>query len=238
MANIIIMGPQGCGKGTHGARISENYKIPMIVTGDLLRAEIANKSPIGLEVENKITNGELISDELVLQMLTDKLNQKDCQNGYILDGFPRTLNQVHLLEDYLEKRKDKIDLVLYLDIPEEESKKRISGRITCEDCNKIYNTETYSKDNCQECEGKLFVRDDDKPEAIEKRLKLFKEETIPVKHFYQQKEKAEARKIVEVIDMMGSIPENRKKLDLILNAFEQRQEIEESFEKSIWILKE
>ncbi len=216
MANIIIMGPQGCGKGTHSSKIAERYGIPTISTGDLFRDNIALGTPLGLLAKSFIDKGELVPDQVTVDLLNKRLEAKDCENGFILDGFPRTVNQAKLLDKSLKKNKEEVDLVLYFDLPKKESKRRMLGRVTCVDCKQIYNRSNYFADNCEKCGGKLFVRDDDKEEAIEKRLANFEKQTLPVKYYYEEKGK------VISIDMMGSVEENRVKLYAELDIFDKK----------------
>lgn len=216
MAKLIVMGPQGCGKGTHSAIIAKRYGIPTISTGDLFRDNIAQGTSLGLLAKSFIDKGELVPDQITVDLLNERLENKDCKNGFILDGFPRTINQAKLLDTSMEENKEEIDLVLFFDLPVEESKKRMQGRVTCADCKQIYSRSNYSEDLCEKCGGMLFVRDDDKEEAIEKRLKNFEKQTLPVKHYYEKQGK------VVSIDMMGSVEENRLKISAKLDEFDKK----------------
>ncbi|GEM_PF-34097 len=180
---LIIIGPAGSGKGTQAKFISENYKIPHISTGDLIREEIASASLFGKKLEQIINKGTLVSDEDVLKLLKQRLDKS--KSGFILDGYPRNLNQAKTLDKIAG-----IDTVLFLNVKDDEVVRRLSTRWQCKKCGEIYNTEVKKekvKGKCNKCGNSLYQRDDDKPEAIRKRLEIFHKDTIPIIGFYKKK---------------------------------------------------
>ena len=181
---LAIMGPPGSGKGTYSSRMAPKLTIPQISTGDLLRA--AREDPeYGEKIRAAQDSGGLVSDEIVLALLKKRLNQEDAQNGYILDGFPRTIKQAEMLEEF-----SKLDAVINLVVPEKIVIERLSSRRVCKDCGKIYNT-LYLKPEkegvCDKCGGELYQRSDDKPEAIKERLQVYEEKTAPLIDYYDNK---------------------------------------------------
>ena len=180
--NLLIIGPQGCGKGTQAKIISENLKIPHISTGDLFRNA---KNESKQELEKYMNQGLLVPDELVAKILKQRINQDDAKNGFILDGYPRNKEQNELL-----KNITKIDKVIEINLSDKEAIKRISSRLSCKSCGAIFNkiTKIPKQENiCDNCKGKLYQRDDDKPEAVKKRLEIYKKQTQPILEQYQNK---------------------------------------------------
>lgn len=178
---IVLLGAPGAGKGTLASGLIETYKIPSISTGDLLRAEVKSGSKLGKECGALMEAGKLVPTETVLKMLKNRLKKSDTKNGYILDGFPRTLEQAELLEKFA-----KIDVCLNLVVDKQVIMDRICGRRTCKVCSKIYNTKTYSKDKC-ECGGELMIRADDNPETVAARFDAFNKNTAPLVDYYKKK---------------------------------------------------
>ncbi len=188
--NLILLGPPGAGKGTQSRRLSENLKIPQISTGDLLRAARAQKTALGQKAESYMLAGKLVPDQLVIEMIEDRLSQKDCAKGCILDGFPRTLAQAESLEKSVEASGRKIDRVINIDVDKQEVVQRLSGRRQCRQCGENFHQAFHPpKKNgvCDRCGGELFQRDDDKEEVIEKRLKVYEEQTQPLIEYYRKK---------------------------------------------------
>lgn len=181
---LIFLGPPGVGKGTIAKMVSRDYNIPQISTGDLLRAELKLESELGQKAKEYIEGGHLVPDELVINLLKNRINKEDCENGFILDGFPRTIPQAKaLLEHGIT-----IDKVINFTSPNEVIIKRLSSRRTCKNCGAIYNIITVPpkvENTCDKCQGELFQRDDDKPEAIKNRLVVYKLSTEPLIEFYE-----------------------------------------------------
>jgi len=182
---LAIFGPQGSGKGTYASRLSPHFKIPHISTGDLIRAEITNKTGLGKKLEPVVNAGQLISDEIVIKLLKNRLNQPDAKKGFILDGFPRTLSQAESLDSIT-----KLDYVINLVVPEWILIKRLSARVQCSKCGTIFNTITLKPKKegiCDKCGGKLTQRDDDKPDAVKKRLAIYHSQSAPLIGFFRTK---------------------------------------------------
>ncbi len=183
---LIMLGPPGAGKGTQAEFLSERFNIPQISTGAIIRGVIASETEEGKALKALIDKGQLISDEQVVSMVKERLEEKDCENGYILDGFPRTIAQA----EAIDKMGIKIDKVLSIELSDEEILKRLSGRRECKVCRATYHIEDKPSEVegiCDKCGGELICRDDDKPETIKKRLKVYYESTAPLKAFYEEK---------------------------------------------------
>lgn len=184
--NLIIFGPQASGKGTQAEKIASNYQIIHISTGDIFRNNISKGTELGRIAKEIINKGNLVPDDITNKIVENRLAQKDCDKGFILDGYPRNYHQV----EFLDKLHRKITRVINLDVPREELIKRISNRRVCSDCKANYNL-IYIKPKkqglCDECEGTLVQRDDDKPKAIEKRLNIYDNQTKQLLDFYQKK---------------------------------------------------
>lgn len=182
---LLIMGAQGAGKGTAAEKLSVMYNIPTISTGDLFRGAVKSGSELGLKLKEIMDAGNLVPDELTLQILNNRLAEKDCQNGYILDGFPRTLEQAYLLENIAS-----IDKVIYLDVDMSIIVDRLAGRRTCPKCSHIHNIKfAGDPDYCSECGTKYVVRSDDTEDAIKKRLATFTQKTLPIVDYYRKQGK-------------------------------------------------
>jgi len=184
---IIMLGPQGSGKGTYASRLSPILGIPHISTGDIFRDNIKEKTELGKKIEDYMHAGKLVPDEITMQIVKERLNKPDCENGFILDGFPRTLKQAADLGKITD-----IDYVVYLDVPEDILLKRLSSRVICKECGKIYNLlniKPKEEGKCDVCEGELIRRKDETPEGIEKRLKEYEEKTKPIEDYYRKKGK-------------------------------------------------
>lgn len=192
---ILIMGPQGSGKGTQAHKISEKYNIPHISTGDIFRENVKNETELGKEVKSYTDKGKLVPDELTNKIVADKIKDKE---GFILDGYPRDKQQA----EYLSKIVD-IDHVIVIEVSPEETMKRISGRRICPECGENYHINfkpPKEPGKCDHDDGNLYQRDDDKPEAIWKRLEIYEEETKPVIDFYKDKvSKIDGEKSIEEV---------------------------------------
>lgn len=183
---LIMLGPPGAGKGTQAEFLSERFGIPQISTGAIIRGVIASGSEEGKELKALIDKGQLISDEKVVSMVKKRLEEKDCKNGYILDGFPRTIAQAEAISEM----GIEIDKVLSIEVSDEEILKRLSGRRECKSCRAIYHIEdkpSKKEGICDKCGGELVCRDDDKPETIKNRLAVYYTSTEPLKSFYEKK---------------------------------------------------
>jgi len=186
--NLILLGPPGAGKGTVGGRLSKIYNLPLISSGDLLRENVNNHTKLGEKANSYIKRGELVPDELVEEIIEDRIRREDCKYGFILDGFPRTLKQAEDLDKMLEN--ERIPVVIYLSASDEFLIKRLSNRRICENCGAIYhliNLPPKKEGICDKCGGKLIQREDDKPEVIKNRLQVYHNLTQPIIDFYRKK---------------------------------------------------
>jgi adenylate kinase len=187
--NIILLGAPGAGKGTAASVLCQKLNLKHVSTGNIFRDEIARKTPVGLKVEDLISKGNLVSDEVVLEIVASAL--RGMEQGFLFDGFPRTLVQAKGLEDFLKQEGKRIDYVVLLDADEETIIKRISGRRTCGECGAVYNinTEMRSKtaDACDKCNGKLVHRKDDTEESVRRRLEVYREQTAPLIEYYKDR---------------------------------------------------
>ena len=178
---IILLGAPGSGKGTQGALISEKNQVPRISTGDMLRRAVQEQNSLGKRVEHVMNEGKLVSDNLIVELMKERLSENDCKDGYILDGFPRNLAQGKALD---EKISGSVDIALLLDVSNEEVIRRLSGRLTCKDCNAVY-PNSIQTTKCINCDGEnLYVREDDMEETVAKRLEVYQESTFPLIDFY------------------------------------------------------
>ena len=184
---IIMLGAPGAGKGTQAKMISEKYGIPHISTGDIFRANIKNGTELGKKAKSYMDQGLLVPDELVVDLVVDRVQKEDCKEGYILDGFPRTIPQAEALDAALGE--DKIDYALDIEVPDDHIIKRMSGRRACVGCGATYHliyNPTKTEGVCDESSKKLILRDDDKPETVQKRLDVYHEQTQPLIDYYKK----------------------------------------------------
>ena len=187
---IIMLGAPGAGKGTQAKRIAEKYNIPHVSTGDIFRANIKNGTELGKEAKKYMDAGALVPDELTVRILLDRVSQEDCRDGYVLDGFPRTIPQAQVLDEELGKLGESIDHAINVDVPDEAIVARMSGRRACPACGATYhivNIPPKKEGICDACGGELILRDDDKPETVQKRLDVYHEQTQPLEDFYRNK---------------------------------------------------
>lgn len=187
---IIMLGAPGAGKGTQAKMIAEKFAVPHISTGDIFRANIKNGTELGMEAKKYMDQGLLVPDELTVRILLDRVAQDDCKNGYVLDGFPRTIPQAQVLEDALAKIGDKIDYAINVDVPDENIINRMSGRRACVSCGATYHLvhiPPKSEGICDTCSAELILRDDDKPETVKNRLDVYHKQTQPLIEFYGNK---------------------------------------------------
>lgn len=187
---IIMLGAPGAGKGTQAKMIAEKYQVPHISTGDIFRANIKNGTQLGMEAKKYMDQGLLVPDELTVKILLDRVAQEDCKNGYVLDGFPRTIPQAQVLDEALGKLGESIDYAIDVDVPDENIVKRMSGRRACLKCGATYHIEHVppkAEGICDACQSELVLRDDDKPETVLNRLKVYHDQTQPLIEFYTAK---------------------------------------------------
>ena len=184
---IIMLGAPGAGKGTQAKKIAAKYQIPHISTGDIFRANIKNGTELGNKAKSYMEQGLLVPDELTCDLVVDRIQQEDCSNGYVLDGFPRTIPQAGALKAALEKLGTTIDYAINVEVPDENIVTRMGGRRACLACGSTYHI-VYNapkvEDVCDVCGAKLVLRDDDKPETVQKRLTVYHEQTQPLIDFY------------------------------------------------------
>ena len=189
---IIMLGAPGAGKGTQAKKITARYSIPHISTGDIFRANIKNGTELGKKAKTYMDQGLLVPDELVVDLVVDRVNQEDCANGYVLDGFPRTIPQAEALDKALTEMGQSIDYAINVEVPDENIVQRMSGRRACVNCGATYHivyAPTKKENVCDTCEGELILREDDKPETVQKRLNVYHEQTQPLIDYYTEKNK-------------------------------------------------
>ena len=187
---IIMLGAPGAGKGTQAKMIADKYGIPHVSTGDIFRANIKEGTPLGKEAKGYMDKGQLVPDELTVRILFDRVADDDCKNGYVLDGFPRTIPQAEVLDKALTERGDKVDFAINVDVPDENIVKRMGGRRACVTCGATYHIEHVPPKKegiCDKCGSELILRDDDKPETVQKRLSVYHEQTQPLIDYYTNK---------------------------------------------------
>jgi len=188
--NLILLGPPGAGKGTQAQRMVDRYHIPQISTGDILRAAVKNKTPLGVKAKSFMDQGKLVPDELVIEIIEERLKAADCHPGFILDGFPRTIAQAEVLQPILSKMGRSIDHVVNIEVEDEELVRRLTGRRTCKNCGAMFHIVFHAPKRegvCDRCGGTLYQREDDKEETIRTRLKEYQKQTAPLIQYYQRK---------------------------------------------------
>jgi adenylate kinase len=181
---LVIFGPPGSGKGTYASRLAPRLGVPHISTGDILRDEVKSGSELGKNISSYVSSGKLVPDEVVNRVMEKRLSQEDCKRGFILDGYPRTLKQAFFLE-----KISKIDFVISLNVPDEVIVRRLSSRLVCRRCGAIYNRITLPPKVdgvCDKCGGELYQRDDDKPEVVRERIRVYKNEAAPLLEHYRK----------------------------------------------------
>ncbi|MDO5569206.1 MAG: adenylate kinase [bacterium] len=218
MTSIVLIAPPAAGKGTQAKKISIHYNIPHISTGDLLRNEEMSRTPLGLQISEIMQRGDLVDDEIITKLIEQRINYDDCKEGYILDGYPRTIQQAIAYDIMLEKLNKKSSRVLFLDIAEETALSRISSRLVCSNCGSSYNTkveELTPKNNnmCDKCQGVLHVRADDNEETFRKRFATYKKETSKLIDYYKNKNMLYEIKINETDNVEDTFNKIKKALD-------------------------
>jgi adenylate kinase len=187
---IVLVGAPGAGKGTQAKYIGQHFSVPAISTGDIFRANLAARTPLGVEAKRFMDRGDLVPDEVTIGIVRDRLSHGDTDDGFLLDGFPRTLPQAEALDGLLEDLGQPIDAALELKVDEDEVVRRLSGRRTCRKCGHVWHTEfdpPKAEGVCDICGGELFQRDDDKPETIRRRLHVYNDQTAPLVGYYRDK---------------------------------------------------
>ncbi|HPW45359.1 MAG TPA: adenylate kinase [bacterium] len=187
---IILMGPPGCGKGTQGKMLEKKYGIPQLSTGDMLRQAVRDATPVGVRAKEKLDRGELVSDEILISIMRDRLGSEDCSRGCILDGYPRTIGQAESLDELFEEKGISLLAAINMDLPDDDVVARISGRRQCKSCGMGYHVEFKkpAKDGvCDQCGGELYQRSDDNEKTIRDRLLVYNEKTAPLLGYYEKR---------------------------------------------------
>lgn len=187
---LVLLGPPGAGKGTQAKLISTNYSIPHISTGDIFRKNIKEKTSLGIEAKHYLDQGLLVPDEVTIEIVKDRLKLDDCKKGFLLDGFPRTVKQAEALDAFLAEDNNKIDFALLIDVPDSFILKRMTGRRVCSNCGASYNilfNPPKIEGKCDICSGKLVQRKDDVEATVKERIEIYKQQTLPLIHYYSVK---------------------------------------------------
>lgn len=193
---LVLMGPPGAGKGTQGALLARRYGIPRYATGDILRAARREGTELGREAQRYMDAGELVPDEVILGMMRERLGSREAAGGFLLDGFPRTVEQAEGLASLLEELGQELDAVVDLKVPDEEIVRRLSSRRVCSECGQVAPADHDDARPCPNCGGELYRRPDDEPATVRRRLEVYREETAPVLEWYRRSD-------VDVIEVAG-----------------------------------
>ena len=210
---VIMLGPPGAGKGTQASRIAERHGVPHISTGDMFRANLKQETPLGLEAKRHMDAGELVPDDVTNRMVADRLSWEDAADGWVLDGFPRTLPQAEALDEILDERGESIDAVLRFSVDDDEVVQRLSGRRVCRECGEIYHVDFNPPAEpgiCDACGGELRQRDDDREDVIRARLASYAEDTEPLENFYA------ARSLLRDVQAVGEIDDVTERAMVVL----------------------
>ena len=215
MKNIIFVAPPAAGKGTQSAIIENKYNLPHISMGDILREESKKDSELGRYIAEVLSNGGLVKDDVTYELLTNRLKKQDCKNGFVLDGFPRNIEQAHKLDEILNKINTKIDYVIQLDISKEILEKRITGRRICKGCGAVYNINSINEQpkvesTCDKCHDRLYQRNDDNITSFNNRFDLYIEKTKPLLDYYKEKG------VLYVINGNDTVESVANKIDLVI----------------------
>ncbi len=189
---LILLGAPGVGKGTQGELIAKEYGIPQISTGDILRREVKEGTQLGREAKKYMDSGALVPDDVIVKMMENRIKENDCKNGFILDGFPRTVAQAEALDVMLKQNGLALDKVILIDVPKEEIIDRLTGRRVCSKCGAVYHIKNNPPKNdgvCDKCGGKLIQRSDDTKEVVENRLDVYEKSTMPLIEYYEKTDK-------------------------------------------------
>lgn len=201
MLRTVLLGPPGAGKGTQAVKIVEKYNVPHISTGDIFRENIKNGTELGKKAQEYMNKGELVPDDLVIDLATSRLLEDDCKNGFLLDGFPRTVYQAEKLDEFLTAHSMKLDKVIDIEVEKEELITRLTGRRVCKKCGASYhvvNIPPKKEGICDICGGELFQRDDDTVETVENRIEVYNEQTMPLVDYY--------KKADNIVTIDGALP--------------------------------
>ena len=212
---LILLGPPGAGKGTQAAQLVESFGIPQISTGDMLRAAVREKTPMGLKAKEAMDAGALVTDEVVIGIVSERLQQGDCSRGFILDGFPRTLPQADALKLTLSELGKDLDAVVSLQVETDSLVERLTGRRSCRNCSRGYHVRfdpPANGETCDSCGGELFQRDDDQEETIRNRMDVYRQQTAPLEDYYRQSG------LLQVVDGMAPIADVQQQVYNILKA--------------------
>ena len=210
---VILLGPPGAGKGTQAKILTERYRVPQISTGDILRAAVAAGTPLGKEAKSYMDQGVLAPDEVVIGIVRDRLTEPDCQSGYLLDGFPRTVTQAEALTRMLKDLGTPLPTVVSLEVSEEELVRRLAGRRTCEGCGEPFHVEFHPprvSGICDKCGGNLIQREDDREETIRRRLQVYREQTEPLIGYYK------SQGLLKTVEGMGETGEIFARISRVL----------------------
>ncbi len=211
---LVFLGAPGVGKGTQAEMVAAKLSIPKISTGDLLRTGVAQKTRLGLEAQQYMTRGELVPDNVVIGLVEEKIASSECEKGFILDGFPRTILQADALSSILRNQEVSLDRVIYFVIPREEVVRRLSGRRSCSACSAVYHVDYVppkQEGRCDECGAALVQRSDDKRETVESRLVVYEEQTSPLIDYYREKN------VLAELDGTGSPEEVQERLLVLVS---------------------
>ena len=209
---LLLIGPPGGGKGTQAKFLIDHFAIPQISTGDMLRENINNNTSMGKEAQKFMNSGQLVPDSIILDMMQKRLTEQDCKNGYILDGFPRTIPQAEGLDYLLKGANQQLDHVIVMDVPDNLIITRLSNRRSCKGCGQVYNLvfePPAIAGKCNNCSEELYLREDDNPAIIQQRLTVYRQQTKPVIKYYSD------QRLTKVIDSKGTIDEIRS--DILKN---------------------
>ena len=212
---IILLGPPGAGKGTQAKFISEEYSIPHISTGDIFRKNISDKTPLGIEAKEYLDKGQLVPDEVTINIVKDRLSMDDCKNGFLLDGFPRTVYQAEALDSFLNENDNKIDVVLLIDVPKELIFDRMTGRRICPSCGASYHVKFNPpklKGKCDVCNNDIIQRKDDTESTVKDRLDVYEKQTEPLISYYKE------QGVISTIDGSGEIEQVFQRAKSVLGA--------------------
>lgn len=208
-ARVVLLGPPGAGKGTQAKLIEEKFAVPQISTGDLLRKAVAEQGDLGKQASEYVRRGELVPDQLIIDLVAERLKEKDCEKGFVLDGFPRTIAQAQSLEEILGKMGLALNCVLSVQVPHELIVERLSGRRTCKGCGALYHVvfdPPKAAGMCNRCGGELFQRDDDSAKTISNRLRVYDNQTAPLVSYYRE------RGLLKSIDGVGKVEDIGKRM--------------------------